>query len=376
MPHLQGISRAITKIRTVCQYIIVLVSTLFVSIYLSLSFPQYSFAADASNNSEIMQQVKSLRTSIESSQREYLSAVQYAQQLDSQYEVTQKELDDLHKKLEDRKGDLDSIIIDEYKTPIVDTFLNAIVGSGTIEQVFEQIEYANRIAQDRIQTTGDVVTLSKKAEEKREELEIKKGATQQAMLEAEAAKSVWQERLDEMRPQIKKIRSEYFSQVADTTGYAQLDAALTYLEDVDSATDEQIRILQAAYNTGYSGSNYCERWAEAVFRNAGVAHGNFISANSAAQSYVRNTDLNSIPVGALVYGSGTSVPYGHVGICVAAGTGNMDALIIDNEGSRTKTAVPLYEWAEWQTAYSWSFGKSGLYGWGYPDSIVLEPVTN
>lgn len=341
-----------------------------------LSFPlmQTPIAYADDDNQQLMEQVRSIRASVDSAQAEYLSATQYAEQISAQYETTQQTLSDLRSQLNNKKGELESLMIDEYKSPIVDTFLSALYGATGLDQVFAQLEYANRIVADRTRTTREVARLAAEAEEKSNELEAKKIASAQATEDAQAAKDVWNSHLDEMRPQIKQLRELYFAQVESTSGYAQLESALAYLEDIETATDAQVALLHAAYNTGYAGSNYCERWIEAVYRNAGISHGNYVGASDNMVANMRYDDLESIPVGALVFGSGTSAPYGHVGICVAAGTGNHDALILDNEGSRSKKAVPLSEWGEWQNAISYKNGRSGLFGWGYPDSITLEPI--
>ena len=128
-------------------------------------------------------------------------------------------------------------------------------------------------------------------------------------------------------------------------------------------TEEQGAIIKSAYSTPYSGSNMCEAWAENVYRNAGIDVPLMASAYAAWSEYGRSDDMDSIPPGSWVYGSGTDVVNNHVGIYVGSG------LVMDNEASKSKTAVKMDRWLSWQTAVGVGTGTSGWFGWGYPSWV-------
>lgn len=345
-----------------------------------LSFAVTSESAYADASDDLMAQVKSIRASVDGAKNEYLTAVQRTSELQAQAEALTQELTSIEEQLGNKREKLSQILVQEYKSPSTQSFISAISEAGSLEEALKQFEYANLVAQDRASTILEIQQLVKKQNESLEEIEMKKNESMDAAAQAEAAQSSWDGQLDELRPQLKELRERYWTEAANTAGSAQLDAAMSYLEDIDGITEVQAALLRSAYRTGYAGSNYCERWAANVYANAGYPYKRYIGAAQDAQANMVSDDLDVIPVGALVFGSGSGsymgATYGHVGICVASGTGNDDALILDNEGSRDKRAVPLSEWSEWQTSVSWVSGKQGAFGWGYPSSIdPLKAVT-
>ena len=332
----------------------------------------------ADETDDIMSEVKTIKTNVDSAKAEYMSAVQVSEQISAQIEELSSQMEALNGDIADKRQKLADIVVREYKTPTSTSFIVALGEASSFDEALKQFEYANKVAEDRAKTVRDIDNLTKQAQENLEELEMKRTESEQAKINAEAAQSVFDEMLSEMRPKLKEVRESYLSTVANTSGSSQLEQALAYLEDIDGTTEMQVALLRSAYRTGYAGADRCESWTEAVYRNAGYSIGRYIGAAQCAQALTKSDDLDTIPVGALVFGSGSGSSmgqkYGHVGICVAAGTGNNDALIIDNEGSRTKTAVPLSEWSEWQVSTSWVSGKQGAFAWGYPDSVELSPV--
>lgn len=337
-----------------------------------------SDAAYAGASDDLMTRVKSIRASLDGSKSEYLSAVQRTSELQAQSEELSAHLEEIRAQIADKRQDLANMLVQEYKSPTTQSFISAISEAGSLEEALRQFEYAALMAQSRSAAIAEVQALVRQANESMEEIEMKVREAMSASEEAEAAQSSWDEQLAELRPQVRALREKYWEEAASTSGSAQLEAAIAYLEDIDGVTDVQLALLRSAYKTGYAGADRCERWTENVYRNAGVVIGNYAGAAQDAQANMRSDDLDVIPVGALVFGSGSGSDmgrrYGHVGICVASGTGNGDALIIDNEGSKDKKAVRLDEWSEWQVSTSWVSGKQGAFGWGYPDSIKLDPI--
>lgn len=350
-------------------------STLLTIGTLALTAPNLSYADEAS---DVMSQVKSIRASIDSAKSEYVSATQVTEQIEAQIAELSERTSTLEESIADKRAQLSEILVREYKSPMSSSFIQAISEAESFDEALRQFEYASVVAEDRAKTVREINALTAQAREAIEELEMKKSQSEFAKIDASAAQESFNAKLEEMRPQIQEIRSSYLETAASSSGSAQLDAALSYLESIDGATEAQIALLRSAYRTSYAGGDRCEAWAEAVYRNAGYSIGRYAGAAQAAQALTVSTDLDSIPVGVLVFGSGSGSymgqRYGHVGICVASGTGNGDALIIDNEGSRTKTAVPLSEWSEWQVSTSWVSGKQGAFAWGYPDSVSLSPA--
>lgn len=357
--------------------------TLFMALSVALVFT-CSLAAPVTAHADsadgLMAQVKNIRASVDGAKSEYLAAIQRTSELQAQSDELSAQLIDIEGQIADKREKLSQLLVQEYKSPSTQSFLNAISEAGSLDEALKQFEYANLVAQDRASTISEIRQLVKLQHESVEEIEMKKSEALNAAAEAEAAQSGWDEQLAELRPQLKELREKYWSEAANTSGSEQLDAAMAYLEDIDGITETQAALLRSAYRTSYAGSNYCERWAANVYENAGYPYKRYVGAAQDAQANMKSDDLDTIPVGALVFGSGSSsivgATYGHVGICVVSGTGNNDALILDNEGSRDKHAVPLSEWSEWQTSVSWVSGKQGAFGWGYPPSIdPLTPVT-
>lgn len=352
--------------------------SVFAIVVAPAALPAQNTVAYAQSAEDLMEEVRALRSRVDSAKSEYLSATQVVEQLSAQQSELQTQMEQYDGDIAAKRAKLADIVVREYKSPTAASFIQALGEAGSLDEALKQYEYVNKVVEDRARVLREIDELTEAAQENMEALEMKKSEGQSAALAAEAAQAGFNEELVAMKPQLKKIREEYLAAVANSTGNAQLEAAMTYLEDVDGITDVQADLLRSAYRTGYAGGDRCESWTEAVYRNAGYSIDRYIGAAQCAAALTKSNDLDTIPVGALVFGSGSGSymgqRYGHAGICVASGTGNGDALIIDNEGSRTKTAVLLKEWSEWQVSVSWVSGKQGAFAWGYPDSVELSPV--
>ncbi len=111
-------------------------------------------------------------------------------------------------------------------------------------------------------------------------------------------------------------------------------------------------------------------WADDVYANAGVGPciingSRHATAYEAAQHHIISTDMNAIPIGATVYGTGTG-PAGHVGIYIGGG------IIRDSIDSGINEST-MEEWLSWQTNVI--DGKQGWLGWGWGDGNRTRGTT-
>ena len=121
----------------------------------------------------------------------------------------------------------------------------------------------------------------------------------------------------------------------------------------------------ASTNSGGGYDNMCEAWAEVQWENAtGIGRQPQPSAYDAWQNFGVSTSKDNIPVGAMVYGSGSPTvdsvnnPYGHVGIYVGNG------MVADQGG-----VVNMDTWLSWQNANC--DGHTGWIGWGWQNGVDL-----
>lgn len=89
-------------------------------------------------------------------------------------------------------------------------------------------------------------------------------------------------------------------------------------------TDVSQAIIDATNNTPWPGAQWCARWVNDVYDNAGVGACRHVSAYESYKHHCISTDMSAIPIGAAVYGtgSGQSGPYGHIGIYIGGRSGN------------------------------------------------------
>ena len=117
----------------------------------------------------------------------------------------------------------------------------------------------------------------------------------------------------------------------------------------------------SASGGGYDGS--CERWAEVTWENAtGITRQNQEGAYQAWEQFGVSESRDNIPVGAMVYGSGSGsdgAQWGHVGIYVG------DGMVADQGG-----VTDIDSWVSWQTADC--HGHTGWIGWGWQNNIDLS----
>lgn len=131
-------------------------------------------------------------------------------------------------------------------------------------------------------------------------------------------------------------------------------------------TDISQLIIDATNRTAWPGKSLCAKWVDDVYDNAGVGACRHASAYESAKHHMISTDRTAIPIGAAVYGtgSGSSGPYGHIGIYIG------DGKIIDSVGSGVKVWNSIDEWLSWQVDVL--DGKQGWLGWGWEDNNKIR----
>lgn len=145
----------------------------------------------------------------------------------------------------------------------------------------------------------------------------------------------------------------------------------------DIITDISEAIVKAAQSTPSSGAGLCQAWVRKVYVNAGLPDAGYIGAYQAFQQTCVSTDMNNIPIGAAVYGTGSASYnggpniYGHVGIYVGDidGDGKGDVMdnISDGNGNGIVSTQSLESWIQWQVnaGNTACGGTPGWLGWGW-----------
>lgn len=150
---------------------------------------------------------------------------------------------------------------------------------------------------------------------------------------------------------LKKAGSSTTTTDNDTDVTAAGDGVMTDISQV---------ILDATNRTGWPGANWCAKWVDDVYDNAGVGA---CRHPTAYQSYLHHgvsADKSAIPIGAAVYGTGSaSGGAGHIGIYIGGGK------VKDSVGSGVKVWNSIEEWVSWQTDVI--EGHQGWLGWGWED---------
>ena len=135
------------------------------------------------------------------------------------------------------------------------------------------------------------------------------------------------------------------------------NSTVTYeFDEADLTTDISKAIVQSAYSTPTTEAGKCQGWVSDVYQNAGLTAPRYYSAYVAYEKTLVSTDMNNIPVGAAVYGTGVNTNgCGHVGIYIGNG------MVRDSIGYVRE--VTLERWISGQT--DTINGKTGWLGWGW-----------
>ncbi len=149
----------------------------------------------------------------------------------------------------------------------------------------------------------------------------------------------------------------HFTLEASTTRTSTATTTLDYSGD-NQWTDISEAIVTAAlasYNAQSSpGSGLCQAWVRQVYAAAGLPDVGYEGAYQAFQATCVSTDMDNIPIGAAVYGTGSASYngganiYGHVGIYIGDIDGDGEGEVMDNVGEIKIQS--LSEWVAWQEA--------------------------
>ena len=335
---------------------------------LAVWVPLCAYADDASDLKELTEEFEKTEASIKALQDEYITAVRIESELSAQIEVLEAELADLERDIDKHNEIIAQLAVAEYKQPSAERLINILFDAQSLEDARRNFEYTTHIMDYESKIVAELDDLKSERELKSIEVAEKKRTLDEEKIHLSTLKGQLEKSNEELSPKIESLKNKLSSISADKSSTAQMENILSYLDSVTELTETQEAIVRSAYSTPYAGGNLCEAWAEQVYRNAGVPVPLLESALAGKEEYFVSDSTDHIPPGAWVYGSGVGYMgslYGHVGIYVGNG------LIMDNEGSRTKRAVPIDEWVSWQTASQ--NGKSGWYGWGYPGGLDFNP---
>lgn len=134
---------------------------------------------------------------------------------------------------------------------------------------------------------------------------------------------------------------------------------------VNQKQRELLDILQNLSN--YHGieneDGYCQRFVRTVFEKLGVS-GSAGSASEAARKWTVSSDMDHIPVGATVYGRGSSAD-GHVGIYIGNG------MVVHNIGDSNNCSYGGLRGIKCENISSWN-RKYHFTGWGWQGGVDLR----
>ena len=337
-------------------------------IFSNICSSNYAYADDAEDLKAVVAEFNDAESSIKALQNEYLTAVRIESELSAQIEVLEKDLRDVETKIDQHQKTLSKAFVSKYKEPSVELLVDVVLNSESIEDARRNWDYMVYVLNYESKIVAELENLQAEQELKTLEVSEKKRTLEDQKIHLASVTEQLEKNKKELSGKIDTLRTKLAAVSADKASKEQMENILNYLNSVGNLTETQEAIIRSAYSTPYAGGNLCEAWAEQVYRNAGVPVPLLESAIAGKEKYFVSDSTENIPPGAWVYGSGVGYMgslYGHVGIYVGNG------LIMDNEGSRTKQAVPIEQWVSWQTASQ--NGKSGWYGWGYPGGLDFNP---
>lgn len=326
--------------------------------------------AYADEMSDLLKEATDIKEQLSQAKDDYLAAVQQQEEAAGQVHLAKQELEKIQGHLDDTQGELATVVRAQYKTSVDFGVMDLVVASEDLQGLTEALDYLDHVEGRKTLATMSVKELRDAQADAVASLEDAERAAKQAADTATQRQHDLESRQEELRPRIDALMGDVRAKMADTSGDSQFSEVMSFIENFQSLTDTQLAIVRSAYKTGYAGYFYCEAWVEYAYENADVPIDAFACAYDCYDAYLVSEDYD-VPVGALVWCSGGSPEYSHVGICVFnGGTGKDSVYIMDNEASRAHKAIPLTEW-EKCSATSIHNGKNGWFGWGYPTGVKL-----
>ena len=352
-------------------FFIGLVFIAFMICFASLgAMPSTAWADDDAELTELIAQARSIKSEIDATKSEYLTAVQQAEDMAAQQRDEESKLAELDAQLAVARESLNQVVRASYKTSNGATMWDLVVGAQTLDEALAAMQYLQTLADEREKVVAEIAKLEKEQAEMPEKLAEQKRLAEEHAQQAEVGREVFEKKLEEIQPQLDKMRDAVAARISNTSGTAQMNEILDYLDMIGESTDNQVSIIKSAYRmTGAGGYDQrCEAWAEAVVRNAGLDMPAYISAWEDCKANQVSSDISEAKAGCLIYAAGVGYMgdlYGHVGVIVYA-DGDPDHIRICDSASASGTSQTLSEWLSWQTSVNSETGKTGLFGWGYP----------
>ena len=327
-------------------------------------------ADDDAELTELIAQARSIKGEIDAAKAEYLTAVQQAEDMAAQQREEEAKLAELDTQLAIARENLNQVVRAAYKTGNGTSMWDLVVGAQTLDEALAGLQYLQTIADEREKVVTEIARLEKEQAELPEKLAEQKRLAEEHALQADVGKEVFEKKLDEIQPQLDKMRNAVAARISNSSGSAQMNEILDYLDMIGESTDNQVAIIKSAYRlTGSGGYDQrCEAWAEACIRNAGLSMPAYISAWDDCKANKVSSDMSEAKAGCLIYAAGSGYMgnlYGHVGVIVYA-DGDPDHIRVCDSVSASGTSQTLSEWLSWQTSVNSETGATGLFGWGYP----------
>lgn len=334
--------------------------------------PTQAMAEESLENLE--HEARGIRDRLSEAENAYIGAVQRQEEAVAAMDGARAELDEVQSQLDEHQRKLSTLVKAQYTSSVNNSrMLTMITSSDSFAGITQAMDYLQEIENKKVNSTNQIRDLRDAHADAVRNLEETEREARETAEQAQRDQEAFQSQLNDLRPRINELLGEVKARLNGTAGSAQLEEAMSFLQNIEGITETQADIVRSAYRTGYSGYGLCENWAERVYRNAGIGFQSHSSAYTSFCDYCVSDSQDDIPCGALVWGSGTSSPFSHIGICVFNGGGGPDTIyVMDNEGSRSGKAVTLPEWLKWQTATSSNNGQRGWFGWGYPDGTDIR----
>ena len=325
---------------------------------ISLSSPSAAYALTASEQDAILAQAKDLRSQLSEAEGAYYEAVARKEGAEMQRQQAEEQLTEIEGQLSSEQEILGTLLRSDYMgSSRLETITNILSCSDDVDTLLERIAYYQNLTAKQTSAVESVVELRDQQQQAIDEIDKQiEEIDKQTALEEQKQQEL-HEKIAEIQPQINEIADAVMDSALSTDKNSALEPIMSYLTSVSDVTDAQSRILKSAMQlTQYAGSNYCERWVNQVYRNAGFDVPGYASAYA---DYLANGthSLSEARPGALLFGAGSSTVYNHVMIVVSVvfeddgvTVDKTKSLCIDNELARAGRVATWAEQEEWFVA--------------------------
>lgn len=335
--------------------------------------------ADESSDA-ILAQAKELRNQLIAAQSQYYEAIARQEAANTQKADAEKRLGEIEEQLSGEQDKLGRLMHGNYVgSSRFEQLASIVTKSSDLDEMIEGLTYYNNLTDRQTDAVNSVKELQRQQEETIAEIERQAEEAAKQAEEASQREEELQAKIAELQPQINEIASQVSEEALTSTASAAYEPIINYLTSVQDLTENQQKIIKSALQlTGFQGSNYCERFVNRAVSNAGFDVPGYASAYDDFLANCKTTDLNDARPAALIFSSGNSLMFNHVGLVVSVGyeddgvTVDPDKLIIvDNESHNRSGLYTLTEWTSWMRSGPHNGGKKGFWGFGqYPGAPI------